>query len=205
MPGRAGWLIIPDYDATMSPEQADTLRPEVLNTFSKLMHQEYSQLCLGLSQRYLRAMQGWVDFVPAATTVTITDGSTGVKQGQLYAWLRGYTWHPSSEQPERLTAPENPPGEAKFKGAMLRMSREEVLQRARKALANDMSGATRVRGWYVFIDDQKISVKWLASQLSGLPTSAFETRDAQNLLLKLGIDVACANEKISVERGSRVL
>ncbi len=181
--------LLPDYDATMSPQQADALRPSVLHTFTMLMQQGYSDLCLGVSQRYVRAMRGWQDHVPTTTTVTITDGPMGAKLGQLRAWLNGYSWLPSNDYPERLVAAEQPHGTVQISGVTLRLSREEVLQRVRIALATDATGASRFRDWYVLIDGQAIAPKWLVSTISGLPTSAFDASAARRVLLALGIDV----------------
>jgi|HigsolmetaAR202D_1030399.scaffolds.fasta_scaffold10118_2 hypothetical protein len=181
---------IPWYDQTMDPAQAELLRPSVLATFKTLMQRGYDQLCLGLSQRYLQAMQGWEAVVPVTVQVTLTDGPMGMKLGQLRAWLRGYEWQRNVEQPQRLEAAEQPRGEAVIGGVALRLSQEEVLAQARLALANDTVGAQRrYRHWYVRIDGAPVAPKWLVSQLTGLPTSAFDAGAARRVLLALGFDI----------------
>jgi hypothetical protein len=180
---------IPWYDRTMAPERADELRPEVLERFASLMGEGYKQLCLGLSQRYLRAMTGWNELVPPGMAVTHTDGPMGTKLGQLRAWLEGRVWQPPSEQPARLEAAVQPRGEVVMSGVMLRLSRDEVLEQARQALAVDGKGAERYRGWYVLVDDRPVSAKWLAGLISGLPTSRFDAAAARRALLALGLDI----------------
>lgn len=181
--------LIPPYDQTMAAERADELRPLVLERFRVLMGNGYRDLCLGLSQRYLRAMVGWEEVVPSDVRVTLTDGPMGTKLGQLHSWLEGRTWEPSAERPQRLVANEQPRGEVVIGGVALRMAREEVLARARQALATDGRGAQRYRDWYVVVDGQPVAPKWLMSLISGLPTSAFDASAARRALLALGIDV----------------
>lgn len=179
---------IPHYDRTMSPERADELRPQVLEAFRELLRGGYDDLCLGVSDRYLRAMAGWEGLVPAGTAVTITDGPMGAKLGQLRAWLEGRPWAPE-ERPAHLAAAAEPRGEAVLSGVRLQLSREEVLARGRAALAADGAGAGRYRDWYVLLDGRPVAAKWLAGVISGLPTSRFDAANARRVLLALGIDV----------------
>jgi hypothetical protein len=179
---------IPPYDRTMDSDQADALRPQVLETFATLMGQGYDQICLGVSERYLRAMQGWEPLAPADVTVRVTDGPMGTKLGQLRAWLEGREWAPA-ERPAHLAALATPRGEVVLAGVHLRLSREQVLARGRAALATDSAGAGRYRDWYVLLDGRPVSAKWLAGVISGLPTSRFDAANARRALLALGVDV----------------
>jgi hypothetical protein len=179
---------IPHYDRTMDPDQADALRPQVLETFTTLMGQGYDQLCLGVSDRYLRAMEGWETLVPADVTVRVTDGPMGTKLGQLRAWLEGQEWAPA-ERPAHLAALATPRGEVVLAGVHLRLSREQVLEQGRTALAANQAGADRYRDWYVLLDGSPVSAKWLAGVISGLPTSKFDAANARRALLALGVDV----------------
>jgi hypothetical protein len=178
---------IPLYDATMDAARADELRPATLQSFADLMAFGYEHVCLGLSNRYLRAMVGWEAFVPAKTTVTITDGPMGTKLGQLRAWLEGRTWMPAA-RPEHL-ANEHPRGTTTLAGVILQLTPEQVFERARQALLHDGHAANRFRDWYVLVDDRRVAAKWLASVISGLPTSRFDAANARRALLALGIAV----------------
>ncbi len=180
---------IPWYDQTMAPERADELRPEVLRRFAALMEMGYDQLCLGLSQRYLRAIAGWEAHVPPQVAVTLTDGPMGTKLGQLRAWLEGREWTAGGAPPERLVAGAAPRGEVTVAGVTLRMSRDEVLEAARRALEEDGAGAGRYRDWYVVVDGRQVAPKWLVGRLTGLPTSRFDAAAARRTLLALGLDV----------------
>jgi hypothetical protein len=178
---------IPSYERTMAPERADELRPQVLDGFAQLMGQGYDQLCLGFSDRYLRAMQGWEPMVPPGIAVTITDGPVGTKLGQLRAWLHGQVWAPQP-RPERLVAPRGG-GSVTIWGVRLSMRREEVLAQGRAALAAGTPGASHYRDWYVLLDDKPVAAKWLVSVISGLPVSQFDAANARRVLLALGVDV----------------
>ncbi|NJK81439.1 MAG: hypothetical protein HC914_16750 [Chloroflexaceae bacterium] len=180
---------IPVYDQLMTAQQADTLRPQVLTCFADLMRQEYTHLCLGLSQRYVRAMQGWDELVPAGVAVTQTDGSMGIKLGQLRAWLFGEAWQPDPAHPTRLVASNSPRGAATICGMSLHLSRDEVLEQARQALQADGQHAQRYRDWYVLVDGYPVAPKWLVSLISGVPTSRFDASRARQVLLALGVDV----------------
>jgi hypothetical protein len=185
----AGVETIPVYDRTMSPERAEELRPEVERRFRDLMTRGYESVCLGISDRYVAAIQGWEQWVPAGTPVTVTDGGVGMKLGQLRAWLRSEPVDRVDRRPQRLAAPCRPRGRATLKGITLAMPRDVVMGRARQALAAGVDGANHYRDWYVLVDGRPVSSKWLVSLISGLPTSEFDAVGARRVLLALGVDV----------------
>jgi hypothetical protein len=83
---------IVEYDQMMTRQRAAELHDETLTTFAKLICTGYTDLCLAMSKRYLRALQGWSSLISPAISVTITDGPQGVKLRQLKHWLwRGKT------------------------------------------------------------------------------------------------------------------
>lgn len=185
---------IPLYERKMDNDRANELRPDVLSEFRKLMNRGYDQLCLGVSQLYLQALEGWKELVPPKTAVTVTDGTEAVKLGQLRAWLHGEAWRGPAKRPERLIADAQPRGSVRIGGVTLSMSREDVLAHARAALREDGKNAKTYRNWYALIDGQPVGVKWLAGVLSGLPTSAFQAAQARQALLALGIDVESTSD-----------
>lgn len=182
-----GQIPIPNYERTMTPERADELRPQVLAVFEELVGRGYEQLCLGFSDRYLRALLGWEMLVPPSTAVTLTDGPLGTKLGQLRAWLDGRIWAPS-ERPARLVAP-HPGGTVTIGGVRLSMGRATVLEHGRAALAAGVPGAGSYRDWYVLLDGRPVAAKWLVSVISGLPVGSFDAAAARRVLLALGVDV----------------
>lgn len=173
----------------MAPDRADELCPLVLERFRQLVCIGYSDLCLGLSQRYLRAMRGWETLLPPEVGVTLTDGPMGMKLGQLRAWLEGRDWEPVLDRPDRLVAPEQPRGRAQIGGIVVELTRDAVFDQARQAIARGDRGVDRYKDWCVLVDDRPVAPKWLVSLISGLPTSAFDASAARRVLLALGIDV----------------
>jgi len=94
-----------------------------------------------------------------------------------------------ADRPVHVAAPVALRGKVMLSGVLLHMTRENVFVRARAALANDDAGARRYRDCYVRVDDQRVAAKWLASVISGLPTSRFDASNARRALLALGINV----------------
>ncbi len=137
---------IPWYDQTMAPERADELRPQILPVFAELMRHQYDDVCLGVSLRYQRAIEGWEQYVPAATKVTVTDGPMGVKLGQLRAWLNNDQWIPD-ERPTRIEARAEPRGSVQLRGQTISVPLETVLEIARRAIAEGNRDAMRYREW----------------------------------------------------------
>jgi hypothetical protein len=144
---------------------------------------------LGVSQKYLLAVEGWEQLTPPHVAVTVTGGTVGVKLGQLRAWLRGEVWKGSGPRSGRLVAPAQPRGRAELCGKVICLTREEVFAAARRGLEEGGDAANRYRDWYVPVDRRPVAAKWLVSQMSGLPTSAFDASAARRVLLALGVDV----------------
>lgn len=142
--------------------------------------------CLALSKVYLEALRGWEAILPQAR-VTVTDEPIGTKQGHLRAWLEQQPWQPAA--PHERALADTPRGSVVIGGVQLHLTPEAVLEQARAALAANPQGADRYRDWYVPLDEQRIAPKWLVSQLSGLPVTAFGAAAARRVLHGLGIAV----------------
>jgi hypothetical protein len=182
---------IPWYDETMTPARIAQIRPNVLTTFRTLLLRGYDTLCLGLSQPYLRALEGWNRDLPANLSVTITDGTMGTKLRQLRLWLEGGSaMSPTSIHGQRLDqASVKLRTEVVIGGQRLCVTCEQIMAQARAALTAEARGAENYRDWYVMIDDQRVAPKWLISLLTGLPPSRFDAGAARRALTALGIMV----------------
>lgn len=179
---------IPWYDRIMTEERAKELHNRALGELSYLLGKNYSQVCFALSQLYLLALHGWENAIPQGLTVTITDGPMATKLGQLRSWLRGESWRSQEYSSDYLLSAKIK-SEVVLKGVILRFTREEVLQRARLALAASTPGADGYKDWCVKIDGQAVAPKWLVSQISGIPVRDFDAKEARRVLLGLGIDI----------------
>jgi hypothetical protein len=58
-----------------------------------------------------------------------------------------------------------------------------------RALAKGEGNPGSYQSWYVPVDGHKVAPKWLVSQLTGLPASAFVTDEARRVLAQLGVKV----------------
>lgn len=173
---------IPFYEHRMTAERAEALRPDVLNTVRHLLApgQSYHELFLCLGQEYHHALEGWERWRPPDLAVRCAHGSIGVRQAQLRDWLYG-----TPPAPVRVRQQ----GAVRIRGKEVHLSPTQVLELARSALREDGKDAANYHTWYVRVDDQRVSPKWLVSKVTGLPVSAFVTDEARRLLAQLGIEV----------------
>jgi hypothetical protein len=80
-------------------------------------------------------------------------------------------------------------GRATLKGAKIDATPGEVMSIARKALTEGIGEPKNFKKWYILIDGNEVSTKWLVSILSGLSVSDFQASDARRVLGQLGIPV----------------
>jgi len=174
----------PEYDQVMTSQRAAELREEVLAAFIKRMNAGYGELCLVLSKKYFKALEGWSTLVPQGVSVTIADGPQGVKLKQLRYWL----WKDRDENDENDCRQQaEVRGVARLRGVELQFTPAQVLEVARAMLEKDKEGASRFRQWYVEVDGYRVAPKWLVSKLTGLPVSDFTAGEARRVLHHLGI------------------
>ncbi len=182
--------MIPTYEQTMTDERAQELHDATIQKFRSLLERgDYDRCCLGLSQLYLRALDGWEFVTPVGTLVTVAGGPMGEKLSQVKRWLLGAASPPKAPPPARIAAPEQPAGRTTVAGVLIERSREDVLTVARAGLAATEAGIQGYRDWYVLVDGQRVAPKWLISKLTGRSTADFSAADARRGLLALGIDV----------------
>jgi hypothetical protein len=178
----SGQQPIPWYDRRMNPERARDLLPAVSAAIRALLEDHRYQAILIHGGAMYRATID--NDIAADLRVKITSGSIGLQLSALRAWLYGdQTPAPLPRLPKlSRTAP-------KIRGVTLDLSTADVLDRARSALSVAHVGSDRSVAWYVDVDGQRVSAKWLVSQLTGLPASAFVTTEARRVLGQLGIEV----------------
>ena len=176
---------IGDYYHRMTPHRAVELQPQVLAELKRVLEDhQYKELFISVGQDYLGALAGYGVLVSGDLKVTVSNGGRGRKQAELYTWLRGGL-------PNLLhrTVATSQRGSIRIRGIEITLTPDEVLGAARRALAEDRGDPTRYWAWYVQVDDQQVAIKWLVSQLTGLPVSDFTTGEARRVLGQLGIKV----------------
>ncbi len=177
-----GYRPIPYYDCRMTPQRAEELRPQVIVELKRILKgaEPFNELFIAMGRDYLRALNGWEALIPPWLGVKVSKGSVGKQQSQLYDWLHG-------EPPPASTS--TPQGTACIRGTRIVLTPQQVLDVACRALAQEKGDPSHYQSWYVQVDDQRVSVKWLVSQITGLPTGAFVTDEARRVLAQLGIEV----------------
>lgn len=172
---------IPNYDFRMTPQQASKLNSQVLAKLKRVLRgRKYGRLLVSVGKDYLQALAGYQSLIPPDLKVTISISPPGRKLSELQDWLYGDA--PQTSTPSRT-------GAARIRGIEIKLTSEQVLDIACQALARGEGNPDSYHSWYVRVNGQRVSPKWLISQLTGLPVSSFVTDEARRVLAQLGIDV----------------
>jgi hypothetical protein len=142
-----------------------------------------------MGQSY-RDVLGWDDCAEAGAlaATSIASGSLGKQLVQLRQWLYN---RPTQATTRARVGYDQPIGHARLRGIQLHMSAADVLQRAGDALKHGVGNPAGYQCWYVQVGEQRVSPKWLVSQLAGLPISSFHSAEARRVLQRLGVEVLC--------------
>lgn len=188
---------IPNYDQRLTPERASELRPAVQETLAQILTQHsYADLYYALGRDYAQSLDGFVFPSSAQASaqtndihITIASGSQGRRLAHLHDWLYGpHATAPTPLQKHRnshpLSTSQTP---VQLKGVGLSFTMEQAFAQIRRALAHDAHGSDQFHSWYVLLDGKRIAPKWVVSQLTGLPRSAFTTHEALQALERIGI------------------
>ncbi|MCC7352824.1 MAG: hypothetical protein IT330_03625 [Anaerolineae bacterium] len=173
---------LPLYERRMTRQRAQELQPDVLAALRHIFTiNRYEMLLICMGADYRRALAGYEDLISPETRAEVCTGTMGKMQTGLYEWLYG-------SPPASLVATARR-GCVRIRGVELAMTPEQVLNLARLALAEGRGDPSRYGSWCVMIDGQPVAPKWLVSQLTGLPVSAFHAADARRALAQLGLQV----------------
>lgn len=185
----SGQQPIADYDRVMTRQRALELRPAVLSSLATLVQQAaYTDILINLGSTYLLALEGYAALVPAGTHVALLRGSHGRRLADLYRWLYGN----GPAEPDVVARPEAV--QARLRGVVVSLSTDQVLEIGQQGLAVASSPLDHYQAWYVEIGHQRVSAKWLVSQVTGLPVKAFGAGEARRLLAQLGVEVKRGDE-----------
>jgi hypothetical protein len=176
---------IPSYDRLMTAQRARELQPIVCGELQRMLTaRQYTELFLCMSHNYIRTLEGYDTLVSAGLNVQVAACCMGQQLSRLHDWL--YEAPPA--QPDVADAPIQQ-GKARIRGIDVELTPEQVFDVARRALAKNPRGAARYYAWYVMVDNQRVSPKWLVSQLTGLPAGAFVTDEARRVLARCRVKV----------------
>jgi len=170
------------YDRAMTLSRATELRPRVAAQLSALVFAKvYTNVFVNLGATYSASIP---DYPAQRIPVTFATGSAGRRLSLLRQWLYGErdARRPIVQEADRL-------GNARLQDVDVHLNPAQVLEFAREALRRDVGLSRRLQTWFVEVDGKPVAAKWLVSQITGLPVSAFRTQDALRLLSCLGVEV----------------
>jgi hypothetical protein len=175
---------IPDYDQKMTRARSRQLQPEAIAKLKHILNAKpYQQLCICLGRDYFLALDKYDMLIKSGLAVRIATGSLGKKLATLHDWLYGKPPELASGQAIDLQ------GKACLKGIEVVMTAAEVLDVARRALAEGKGNPASYQSWYVVVGDRRVSPKWVVSLLTGWPVSAFHSIAARRMLQQLGVEI----------------
>lgn len=176
---------IPYYDQRMTALRAQELHLQVITELRNILdNRTYQRFCICMGKDYLQALDGYKALISSGLTIYMVSGPQGTKLAELHNWLYGL---PAPRRQKLKVAVSN--GKAQLRGVEISITQAEVLDKARQALQAEQGDSANYHLWYVQVDEQKVSPKWLVSHLTGLPVSSFQAREARNVLQHLGIGV----------------
>jgi len=176
-----------DYDLKMTERRASDIRRQTLEDLEEVFAQGYDEVFISLSRLYLQAIDGFDGLAPDGTGITVSQAAMGRRLTELKHWL--YQLSQSGLASERRQPAVRATGRATLRGQEIAATAKEAEALAQEALANGCGAPYNFRSWYALVDGTKVSTKWLASLLSGLDVSQFQSSEARRVLKQLGIEV----------------
>jgi len=179
-----GTQIIPNYDQKMTKIRAQELNYDVLGILkTEFQRKNYQRILIAVSENYLPALNGYEALIPSSAQVILARGMIGRKLSTLHQWLYGS----SKEYAQEASLARSQ--SFHLKKAKFDLQGENILNIIRSALLRGEGKPYNYQTWYVLIDGQKVSPKWVVSQLTGLPVSSFHSQTARQILRQLGFQI----------------
>jgi len=182
---------ISSYDRLMTAARAVELRPSVLDVVrSQICPQSYAEVFLSMGKTYVQAMEGLDTLLGSGVRMTLSDSASGQKLTELQRWLwgtkgRALSVAESNEHPAQLKLIAE---EVVLRGRRVQMTTEQAMTEMQSHLDWGDPAAFQVRDWYLHIDGRRVSPKWAASRLFGVPVREFSADEARRALRALGLD-----------------
>lgn len=187
--------LIPNYDYAMTPSRALELRSQILAQLQQILQKSYyNELFINVGRHYMSALQGYDEIIPDGMQIFTSRGSLGRRQVELQGWLAPRDDSSNKALPikhsgnEKLT-PTASQGIVYLRGVEIHLEPTQVYEIARQFLPIEPVGAANYQSWYVEVDSERVSPKWLVSKLTGIPVGSFHSSEARRVLMQLGIEV----------------
>ncbi len=173
---------IPYYDCRMTQQRIKELQESTLDTLEQItVSKRYDDVFINLGKDYLQVLNGYQSLIPDDLNVIVSTGTIGGKLSELHNWLHERT-------PGSLNSQVKIVQRDKVYLHGIALIPKQIMEDARFALSQTKN-IPKYQIWYAQIDDQQVPVKWLVSQLTGLPVNTFHTNEARQVLVQLGIRV----------------
>ena len=173
---------IPYYNRKMTIRRAQELKSSAETQLQQIIEgNSFSEMLFCMGKMYQTTLKDTLSDLQLFTQgkIAIAEGSIGRQGATLYDWL--FKAPPPIEQTRNQAIA--------FRGKKVTTTKEELLEKAAFALANNPPSAARFESWYVLIGQQRVAPKWLFSLITGLPVSQFRTADARRVLTALDVEV----------------
>ena len=175
---------IPNYDRRMTLQRAKELQPRTQPELKRILSgRQYDELFISMGKAYRQVLVGYKLLIPADFKVIVSTGIMGRKLAELRNWLYEGVAESLDSQMKVIQQ-----GKAYLRGIKIALTPKQIMDVARIALAEEQN-ISKYQIWYVQVGDQRVPVKWLVNQLTGLPVNAFHTNEARRILQQLGIEV----------------
>jgi hypothetical protein len=171
----------------MTKKQSLKLQSDVNSKLKDILNNSfYEKLYFCLGKEYFAVLDGYNNYIENNIEIDIATGSIGKKLVKLHTWLYG-------KPPDLFQSVSSKKVSDKvfFKGVEIEANLEKITATARQLLQEKKGSPFAYQTWYVLIDDQKVSPKWLVSQLTGFPVGKFHSQAARKLLTQLGFAMYC--------------
>jgi len=179
---------IPRYNRRLPRTDPGAFRQRVEKQLTRALKRiKPERLFVSVGSRYWSLLREPLEREVVPTKLVVATGGIGGRASQLSHWLR------LKNGPVTRPRFEHSPGEAALRGKTVRLTRREVLKRARQGLLSDPLGASRFETWCVAVGRERVALKWLVSLLFDMPVSRFRTADARRVLSLLGVDCIYAS------------
>lgn len=172
------------YDRRVTSQRVKELEGPVLTELEQILqNRRYYELFISMGKNYMQALRGYEPLIPPNLKVTISTGGMGRKQAELRNWLHGEPRMSLNNQTKPVQQ-----GKANLRGIEIAFTPEQIMDVACLGLTAERN-LPRYQVWFVPIGHQRIPVKWLVNQMTGLPVNSFHTDEARRVLQQLGIEV----------------
>jgi len=175
---------IPYYNQPLTCEGMQALQPVVKAAVEqRLQAKPYKEIFVCVSRPYARVLGIALDRTATEARIQVATGQPGRRLSELHDWLHGHGPAFGNRLGDSVAS------HARIRGVEVALSAEDILELARRALAEHRGDPARFQSWFVNIDGTRVGPKWLVTQMTGLASSRFGASDACRLLARLGVPV----------------